>query len=104
APASRAEGSLYSGGSSGHASQWRWPCAAASDRDRMTHYSGVEHVRLSVVIMSHPSRSDYAEALAARLKVPIVYDPEPDEERNPWRCARQAWKVASSKQGATHAM
>jgi hypothetical protein len=54
--------------------------------------------------MAHPSRSEYAEALAARLKVPIVYDPEPDEERNPWRCARQAWKVASSKQGATHAM
>lgn len=54
--------------------------------------------------MAHPERADRAEALARRLNVPISYDPEPDEERNPWRCARQAWKVASSKKGATHAM
>lgn len=51
-------------------------------------------MRLSVAIMAHPSRSRYAEELRATLgrSVTVVYDPEPDSERNPWRCAREAWR------------
>lgn len=51
-------------------------------------------VTLSVVIMAHPSRASYAHALRRRLgpRVGVVFDPEPDGERNPWRCAREAWR------------
>lgn len=62
-------------------------------------------VRLSTVVMAHPDRAEYAEALARRLKGSvIVYDPDPLGERNPWRCAREAWKIGASKKGSTHVL
>jgi hypothetical protein len=51
--------------------------------------------------MAHPSRSGMAEALSGRLRgSAVVYDPEPDGERNPWRCAREAWR--RTPPGCTH--
>lgn len=54
--------------------------------------------------MAHPSRRDLAESLSKQLRAPVSYDPDPEEERNPWRCARQAWKVGAAKPGATHVL
>lgn len=44
--------------------------------------------------MAHPSRSSYAHALRRELggRVEVVFDPDPDGEPNPWRCAREAWR------------
>lgn len=57
-------------------------------------------VVLSVAIMAHPSRLEYAHALRRRLHarrasgetLEIVLDPDPDGPRNPWRTARLAWQ------------
>jgi hypothetical protein len=44
--------------------------------------------------MAHPSRADYARSLQRELgRGEIVYDPDPDGERNPWRTAREAWRL-----------
>lgn len=54
----------------------------------------VEVIRLSVAIQAHPSREQYARLLRHLLRgSSIVYDPEPDGERNPWRTARECWRA-----------
>lgn len=43
--------------------------------------------------MAHPSRANLARKLSTRLRIPVVWDPEPDGPRNPWRTAREAWRL-----------
>lgn len=65
-------------------------------------------VRISTAIMAHPSRAEYAQRLRRQLKdgkrqaplIDVVLDPDPDAERNPWRCAREAWR--RTPPGFTH--
>lgn len=53
-------------------------------------------IRLSIAIMSHPSRAEQLSRLVAALeaegaKPDVVLDPEPGAKSNPWRTARLAW-------------
>jgi hypothetical protein len=52
-------------------------------------------VRLSTAIMAHPSRVEYARRLRREIggAARVILDPDPDGERNPWRCAREAWRA-----------
>lgn len=63
-------------------------------------------VKIAAVVMAHPSRAAYAEALKRRLGrgVRIVYDPEPDAARNPWRAARAAWEEIATTRAITHGL
>lgn len=56
--------------------------------------------------MAHPSRAAYAERLRRELGrgVRVVYDPEPDADRNPWRTARAAWATLAARRTATHGL
>lgn len=41
-----------------------------------------------------------AERLARQLRCSVIYDPDPDGPRNPWRTARECWR--STPAGCTH--
>ena len=78
--------------------------APAQDSDDVVPVR-MESVTLSVVVMAHPKRREWAEALAARLDpCPIIYDPEPDGEPSSWRTARLAWAAHREMPDATHHM
>ena len=57
-------------------------------------------MNVSVAIQAHPSRTEMAEALAARLDAEIVYDPDPAAGRSPWRTYRHALELTPAD--ATH--
>jgi len=60
-------------------------------------------VRLSTVVMAHPSRRAQAEQLCRRhpeLQIDIVYDPDPEDKGSTLRTAIRAWSQVRS--GATH--
>lgn len=43
--------------------------------------------KLSIVIMAHPERKEWAEELSRKLKAPIVYD----RKNNVWDTCRRSW-------------
>jgi hypothetical protein len=67
---------------------------------------------LSVAIQHHPSRPELPGRLRKLLKtgmprpggsgplIEVVTDPEPEGERNPWRTARECWRLTPD--GCTH--
>lgn len=56
---------------------------------------------ISYAIQAHPARTNMAETLAAEIPgCEIVYDPEPDSFRNPWRTYRRALELTPP--GVTH--
>lgn len=49
--------------------------------------------KLSIVIMAHPRRRQWAESLGRQLKAPVVYD----ERSNVWDTCRRAWLAQDKK-------
>lgn len=61
---------------------------------------------VSLAIQAHPLRAEFAERLAVEClggRAEIVYDPEPDGHRNPWRTYRLALERGlDAPAGTTH--
>lgn len=54
---------------------------------------------LSVVVMAHPKREEWAYELSDRLGCPIVFDENPEPTSDPgrrWRVGSRAWQEAAS--------
>jgi hypothetical protein len=70
---------------------------------RQAQHLPPQAVRLSAVVMVHPSRIERARALRARhpeLALGIVVDPAPDASPSPLRTAKLAWRAIADD--ATH--
>lgn len=83
---------------SGEAQEWRSPVVGQRGIAGL-----VREIRLSTVVMAHPSRGHQAEQLQRRhpeLNIQIVLDPEPNGEPATLRTAKLAWSTIS--EGATH--